>query len=565
MSITRDDDRMPKPSARSAILIIVLIATMAHYASSQTASMPGCAYNITGSNKTYLQGAGTSCTAYRFLANSSNNRVYCQPDSAEISSVTFMDNTYNNTLINCTFSNANIISMHNAQNNLISPYGKYYTNFSDDSSNIALGYYLTYVGRNPVGNLFYVGFITIVPYELVKLNGVTQFMSTVMTSAQIISIANFFGYKLPRFGYYQPANSTSGIYTVPLESMQISKTGNISYNPYWLICPYWGQDSLTFKTFTINSNMNYTPMLLYPDMREDVFIPDNTTIYWNFTVVRYNNATNVTAYIIKGWQFDPQNNTIVYEQHNITSGKISYKVGVQKPGTYEFIGELVSPETHEFDNSTTETYSVGISYCETYYVVNQSGYYTMTYNNLTAINVFWRTNSICALPLIIRTQNATINCRGGTINSTNTSILIQESTGITIENCKVYGNAIRIYNSTNVTVRNSTITANSWINPILQYYNIHDVSFINDRIVGYSEYNINNLNIVHLSNTTFYNGTALLPAIAGTASVPGAQAGQYPATSLNVLYIYLELLTIFFLLAFVIFVTLRYVATAENN
>ncbi|HIH50153.1 TPA: hypothetical protein HA291_01710 [Candidatus Micrarchaeota archaeon] len=484
------------------LVLLLLLGTFlvgVNHASAATVNA-SCSYNIAGSNHSYYPGSGCGRISYNFTAGSSNNKVYCQNGpGVQLYGVNFLNYSYNNTLINCTFANARIYSLHGAKNNLISPYGKYNVSFADNSSDMAVGYYLSFITRNISGARSYSAFVTVVPYGLYKADP-NEIGSQGLTLAQIGEIARSGNYILPRFGYYASLDSTSGTYTLPLESVDIYRNRSVSYSPYWLMSPYWGLDSVVFKTFDMNSNMNYSPNLIWPKTREYVTLPDNATVYWNFSLIHYNNATNLTAYIFSGWQVDPDNK-IVDVVHNITGNTVSYNAGVQKPGIYEYIVALKSLEAREHVNTTTETYSVGLSYCVTAGGVDLPGYYTLTYNNLTAFGLFARSNQTCSVPLPINASDVTVNCRGGSINSTGTSISIATSNNVSIENCKIYGNALYVHKSSNIYIRNTSIMANNDTNIIINASNSSGIYFENDRISGYSNQSIGQVN---LTNTTLF-------------------------------------------------------------
>ncbi len=67
-----------------------------------------------------------------------------------------------------------------------------------------------------------------------------------LTSNVVAQYASTYNYKMPRFGVYILQNS-SGVFTVPLEEEEIYRNGATNFGPYWMICPYWGWDILTFK------------------------------------------------------------------------------------------------------------------------------------------------------------------------------------------------------------------------------------------------------------------------------------------------------------------------------
>jgi len=545
-------------------VVTLLIAVLIHPASSQGLSAQGCYYGISGSNGTYLSTFNGACPngiAYTFATNSTNNRLSCYSNSSKIVGVEFMNGSYNNSMVNCTYSGAQILSLHGAQNNLISPYGTYSTNFTDNSSNIAIGYYLRFVTRDENGAITPAGYITIAPYNMSRLIRQASYWFGGSQSS-LVATAISTGFRLPRFGYY-PSSSSPGVYSEALEAEQISKSGVYSYNPYWLVCTYWGHDDLTFKTFDIGSNTNYTPMLLYPTTKEYVYYPDNATIYWNFSVVKYNNASNVTAYLMNSWQFDAQNNTIEYEQHNVTSGSISYRAGIETPGTHEYIGMLYSPEAKEMDNSTTETYSVGLSYCLLNGIINRSGYYSMVYNNLTDLRIFWRGTQLCLLPIYIsHASNVTIDCKGGTVNSTITDISVIKSKGIDVENCRLLGNALHLLNSTNVTIENTTMTATNNSSYVMNISLTSNIFLVNDNLSGYANYSLGQVNMIktiygNMTGPVNITVSTTIPSTAAAQTQQQAAAQQGGASAAQVILLYIEFSIAFFLLGLVIFIVLH--------
>ncbi|MGC8586644.1 MAG: hypothetical protein ACP5K5_03845 [Candidatus Micrarchaeia archaeon] len=464
-----------------SLAILVLIASFG------ISSAASCSYFINSSNSANFGVLCDNATVY-FSKGVSNSSLTC--NGGIVSSLVFDNNTYNNTVYNCTFSGSEILSMHNAENNLISPHGTYELKFEDNYSNVALGYTFTFVPLNQNGMVGMQGFAAVMPYSLEQKNpGLAQTQGT--KEEDLISAAHADNYSLPRFGVYAAGPVTNGKnITFKLETEQIYKNRTINYNPYWFICPFWGWDELTFKTFYIYGDMKFTPTLIFPDMMEDIQYPDNTSIFWNYTVIKYDNAPNMTAYLWSGYQVDP-NGKIMAIFHNITNGTISYRRGIQTPGIHETIAVIKSPEMMEHDNSTTETYAVGLSFCtDTQPPIIIPGYYSLAYGSLHQLRTFWTTNKTCATPLIIKSNNVTIDCKGGVINSTDISISVLDSNMVEIENCNVYGNAFYIQNSNFTAILNSKLYANSPNETAIVAYN-SNVILSNVTFYGYSkEYNL---------------------------------------------------------------------------
>ena len=339
----------------------------------------------------------------------------------------------------------------------------------------------------------------------------------------IIALARRNNYTLPRFGYYAPTNSSGNI-TFALEAEQLSKSGNISYNPYWLVDPFWGHDILTFRKFNITSDYRYTPTFIAPyHEEEDIQLPDDTNVYWNFTIRTYSNPPSDYLKFVSGYQVDP-NNTVMHIAYNVSNGTIRYDRGVQKPGVHEFIGVLKAPSIGEQDNSTTDTYSVGISYC-TYQMpgITIPGYYTFSRSGIYRLRTFWPTNDLCPVALQIQDHNTVINCGGGSVNSTNVSIMLQGSDYVELDNCRLYGNAIQSSYSGNIYLNNSVVTANNDSNIALNLSN-SSLFLNNDSFVGYARPSL-------LRNSTVVNKsiTVIAPSITTTVKQIAANSTAYPS------------------------------------
>ncbi|MCL4388338.1 MAG: hypothetical protein M1564_00725 [Candidatus Marsarchaeota archaeon] len=471
---------------------------------------PQCGIYINQSNE-YVSLANGACPSYfvSFAPGTSYSKAVCSSQNPTISSVVFGQSTYNDTLANCTFSGATITSMNGSYDNILSPSGSYSFAFQSNNSNVALGYYFTFVPRNSSGVIGYQGFASVVPYSLDQIGG-GQINSQGDNLSSIITLARKSNYTLPRFGYYAPTNSTGNI-TFALEAEQVGKYGNISYNPYWLVDPFWGHDILTFRKFNITADYRYTPTFIAPyHEEEDIQLPDNTNVYWNFTIRTYSNPPSDYLKFVSGYQVDP-NNTVMHIAYNVSNGTIRYDRGVQKPGVHEFIGVLKAPSIGEQDNSTTDTYSVGISYC-TYQMpgITIPGYYTFSRSGIYRLRTFWPTNDLCPVALQIQDHNTVINCGGGSINSTNISIMLQGSNYVELDNCRLYGNAIQASYSRNIYLNNSVVAANNDSNIALNLSN-SSLFLNNDSFIGYARPSL-------LRNSTVVNKsiTVIAPSVTTT-------------------------------------------------
>jgi hypothetical protein len=165
---------------------------------------------------------------------------------------------------------------------------------------------------------------------------------------------------------------------------------------------------------------------------------------------------------------------------------------VTAPGTIPGIGSFIQ-------DSTTPSFSLGLGFCSSYYnesmpsgdlVVNYSGTYNMV-NRLEPIDQpaipGLVSNASCGTGITVKGMNITINCGGGTISDTAYGAVVLDSKNVTLENCNIYGNGIRISNSSGIVMKN--------------------MKFYND---NYSEFafSIDNSSGVEAYNSTFGQGFA---------------------------------------------------------
>ena len=491
--------------------IYIALAAMLSFAALQgsafAASQGACSLNIGAaeSNASVYYNANCSLMSLNF-SHAYNSSFYCS-HSGLIGNVTFGQNTYNNTLYNCTFSNSRILSLKNASNNLASPYGNYSLGFYGNRSNIAIGYFFNFVSLNMSGFSAPEGFIGIVPYSIALKDRVTVGLQN-LNFSMVKNISDTYGIPLPRFGVITPMGLGHLNTHFLLDVKQIYRNKVLSFNPYWIIVPFWGHDILSFKVFNITGNMNYTPTYIKPDMMENIQLPDNTNVYWNYTIVKYSHAPNMTAYLWSGYQVDP-NGSIIDTVHNVTNGTIHFDRGIQTPGIHETIGVLKSPSAMEQDNSTTETYSIGLSYCTQNEIpITNSGYYTLAYGSLHLLNTFTPSGTTCENALTLYANNVTLDCNGGRINSTNQSILGIGTANLTIKDCNIHGNGLLLENAKNASILNSSFYANSFTNTAVNA-NQSSLRLSNVSFYGYDKANaiMSTNSEITYSGTAFYNNT----------------------------------------------------------
>lgn len=434
-----------------------------------------------------------------FAANASNNTLDCRGFSISSSNVAvlFSNFSYNNTLLNCSINGA-VLSLHGAMNNLINATGNYSLNFSDNSSNVALGNFFRLVLLSTNETNYTIGrFIQIMPKALALKAPYVVAMNIKMKD--FLAAAESHNITLPRFGAY-PNSSCNYSCNYKIESMQVYKNKKISFNPYYFDTPYWGYDILADATFNVTPNASYTykPTYIKPWIYQYEIFPQNKPVYWNYTIVFHSPTAWNKLRLLNGWQGDP-NATLAAEFYNISSGLFSFKVGVQKPGVYEFIAILNDPFEHE--NSTTETYSVGLSFCGDNGTITKPGYYPFAYNTLRPISVFWFQNYACKTGINVGSSNVSIDCRGGYLNTKNVDVSINGYKNVSISNCFLYGNGINAVGA-EINISNTTFISNS-ANDLGIYALNSQIEISNSRFIGYKNSILGlNSSITFIGNAT---------------------------------------------------------------
>lgn len=405
-----------------------------------------------------------------YISGVNNAIILC--NGSTIKGVVFQNNTYNDTLRDCNFSNATIESMGDAQNNIISPKGSYNLVFGSNSSNVAIGYKFTLITYN---------------------------RSNVPSFANYIDVAPEAS-KAPRFGVYNNLES-NGILTLYLESELVGKGWNVSYNPYYFTSPYWGLDILSYKLFNITEDMTYAPSFIAPQTPEYYVYPLNESVYYNFTVIKHSGYA-LGIKIFNGYQFEG-NDTVLYSLSNVTNGTIVFDSGAHSPGIHEYIGMLYG--NGEQDNSTTETYSVGITYCA---ALEYPGYYTMPYHTVSNMYAFWLDGKPCVTAVSVQSSNVTVNCEGASLNSTGVAFNVADAANVTIENCRINGNGILANNVYGLKLYNITISpyggsGSYGINATestVRLYNVSISGMLNAIVSNSSKIDIGALNVEPTAN-----------------------------------------------------------------
>ncbi len=179
----------------------------------------------------------------------------------------------------------------------------------------------------------------------------------------------------------------------------------------------------------------------------------------------------------------------------------------------------------------------------------------MPYKYLGLLHTFFPSDQTCNVALKVVNKNISVNCLGGTINSTNTSIDALNADNLLLENCRIKGNAINAMNSKNISIYNSTIIANNATN-IPYELNSSSLFLYKTSILGYSRngtlkdnstIRYYNSSIKFVTTTIDYNSTQVTSTMVGqsikTYTVPDFLGNLYAhMLELFIIFIFLILL-----------------------
>lgn len=443
------------------LFLLALLFTIAQlHANTNVINGP---YLINKSNSTYTIAVDlhSDSSILSFAQGVENSTVIC--GNHTLSSpipVLFWNETHNNTITNCTI-NGEVLSMHEAQNNLIRVNGSYALSFADNTSNIGIGYYFHLLVYAEDNNFSVARFIQIMPKSLVDAD--PGLVSESIRPSDARHVAEEINYTLPRFGMYYPTvattNSSSGDSYFAVESEEVSKSGIRKFDPYTFYSPYLGYDEIAQTYFNATSGATYRPTYLQTRMITYSLLPAGTHVLLNFTIVFHNHTSYSKLRLFDGWQLDPDAR-LLNTYYNLTNGTYSYDAGQLSLGIHAYILLLDTPYEHE--NSTSLAYGVGLAFCyEGTPGIGTPGYYPLVYNSLTEANVFWPSDRSCRIGARIQADNVTIDCRGGDINSSEVGLIVSASNYTTIENCRIRGNGVQLSHAMGAKLYNNIFVANN--------------------------------------------------------------------------------------------------------
>ena len=297
----------------------------------------------------------------------------------------------------------------------------------------------------------------------------------------------------------------------------ISRNKTVNYNPYEIDYSFLAFDQLVMFRLNITANLNLTPMYIqptYPTFNWNI-IPDNglrsTTIKyivaippqdrnWNFTAYLYrytpvefvvnpvSSGIGPHSALYRAFEF-PNNN---YSKDS--NGSLIYFVNYTTPIAIGINSSIMTaqgtiPGSGRFiQDSTTPSFSFGLGYCALPYnssnpiiTVSRSGEYRMVGRllPLAAPALPQLLNAPCSTGIVISGNDIEINCNNGTINDTVHGIMIENSSNVRLDNCRIYGNGIEINGSTGISLYNTTLTPTAANSSGIAISDAQGVSFFN--------------------------------------------------------------------------------------
>ena len=152
-----------------------------------------------------------------------------------------------------------------------------------------------------------------------------------------------------------------------------------------------------------------------------------------------------------------------------------------------------------------------------------SGYYSMAFKNLTSLYRYRPTGKTCGVAVRIAANNVTIDCKGGTINSTGVDFQVNNAKNLIVQNCALMGNVLDAQGAS-VLIANSTVTANAR-NDTAFLASRSNVTLINTVVAGYDNYSeLTNssvlLNLSHAKGTSTISGNYTQTGTAPRAVYP---------------------------------------------
>ena len=213
------------------IAFAAMLAFAALQGTAFAASQGACSLSISASdsNASVYYNAGCSSMSLNF-SHAYNSSFYCSRGDL-IGNVTFGQNTYNNTIYNCTFSDSHIMSFRNASNNLASPYGNYSLGFEGNRSNIAIGYFFNFISLNMSGAIAPEGYAGLIPYDLASKNIVTVALQN-LNFSMVKNLSDIYSIPLPRFGVITPMGLGKSNTHFLLDVKQIYRNRVLNFSPY---------------------------------------------------------------------------------------------------------------------------------------------------------------------------------------------------------------------------------------------------------------------------------------------------------------------------------------------
>ncbi len=589
--------------------VLVLFFLAFSLAKAQGANNSVCNVTISLSNRTYILNQ-KACASFNiiFALHASDNKLVCDNVSfGKGTTIKFAGLNTEDYLFNCSFNRSRILLGNESFADLISPK---YTNFTavySNNSSITVGYLLNISVFEPFGSnstslfgnrIAAFGYIIPLFNNSIHINN-TELQMQPSFSSGIVNLISRLN-KTMQFGVYNQNQTAiyfnftrkrygnifgSKVFMVPAYSL--TRNGMVNYNPYAIEYSFISYDQLVMYFLNITRNTNLTPVYIapvYPKFNYYI-LPDNgkrnMTIKWLVAVPPQDANWNFSAYIYRystalGFVMNPLNTSIANGTYveKLLSFPSSNANGSYANGTYVYylsyrqktgIGlnssiilmpGRIPGEGKFIQDSTTPSFSYGLGFCSTQFnstrissIIDVSGTYTMV-SQLFPVSQTAPVlvHAPCYIGAYITGKNITINCNNGTINALYYGFVISNATNVSLYGCRIFGNGIKISNSTHVSITNTEIIpTNASSANGLSIYNSSHVYFADLKIFsGFSSpyTSVNSVNVsFYNSNISFKNETTTTivpaPGIEHKAGVSQTLILYFASAVLAVVYIYL--------------------------
>ncbi|MEM3791544.1 MAG: hypothetical protein QXL16_02340 [Candidatus Micrarchaeaceae archaeon] len=497
--------------ARLELALLILLALSMRLANAEhcnaTISSPGLNYTFSGCTVSYLY----------FYPNASNSHIFCHNSTFINANIFLEGNDRNEWIYDCSFQNSSVTALGHSSLFIISPKNTSFKEYNlSSNSNITIAYKLTldifhpfgYNTSSTFGDLV-AGYAYILPLmnNTFPLHNDELLMYEFSNSSfpylfeRLKSSIPFGAYginetKIYRNTSYEPYGKIVGSKTFLLPYETISKEKTVYYNPYEIDYSFLGFDQLVMFTINITKDTTLTPFYIEPIFPRFnfFFIPDNGSsqiriryviaippqdMNWSFEgfLYKYNPIFFTTnpregigpeSSFVKVIEFPNSTPSEIYNGTYLYFINYTAQVGVGINSSIITINGVIPGEGKFIEDSTTPSFSFGVSYCSTDNMtknplqgvaITAPGTYHMvkTLYPLHGDAIPLLVDAPCVTGILVKGNNINIFCDNGTINDTYYGIVVLNSSNVKFYNCNVKGNGILLNHSSGVSFFNTSL------------------------------------------------------------------------------------------------------------